>query len=67
MPCQPIKDGFICSNKIVTHKGYVIEFPPIGSPVMLHPLLHAALDYSETPKEFWDAVADHEESLKNRK
>lgn len=60
MPCERIQDGFICSNNIVTHKGYIIEFPKTGSPAMLHPQTHAVLDYNETPQGFWDAVEDYE-------
>lgn len=37
MPCERINNGFICSNSVKKIDGYIVEFPPIGSPVALKP------------------------------
>lgn len=57
MPCERIGNAIVCSNTIIEHKGFIIEFPKIGCPAMLNK------DYEiidKPPKEFWDAVEDYQ-------
>ena len=66
MACNKVKDGFICSNDIVKHNGFLIEFPPIGCPAMLDPDTHAVIEYEATTDEFWAAVEDYQLISKNK-
>lgn len=58
MPCEQVGNKtIVCSNTVVAYKGFVIEFPKIGSPAMLDK------DYEiidDPPKEFWEAVEDYQ-------
>lgn len=66
MPCHRIKDGFVCCNKIVKFRGFTIEFPPIGCPVMLDKELQP-IEYEDTPQKFWRAVEAYmEKHCENR-
>lgn len=66
MPCERIGNAIICSNPIVDFKGFKIEFPKIGSPVMLTGEFEI-VEYEDTPKEFWDAVEEYQYREKTQK
>lgn len=57
MPCEQFGNGFICSNDVVEHNGFWIEFPPIGCPPMLNKRTYAVIN--KPPRAFWVAVEDY--------
>lgn len=56
-PCKKIGNAIVCSNTVVEHKGFTIEFPKIGSPAMLNKDFEIVDD---PPQEFWEAVEDYQ-------
>ncbi len=51
MPCQRIKDGFVCYNKVFRFKGFLFEwgYNPI-------PLNRDGMTSQRTPRGFWSAM-----------
>jgi len=66
MHCKRVGNAIFYSSPIVEHLGFIIEFPPIGSPAMLTKD-YEVVDYDDTPKEFWDAVRDYQRMESIRK
>ena len=60
MPCERIKDGFMCSSNTVEYNGWLMEFPAIGTPVMLKWGTFEVVDYCDTPSAFWDAAKEYQ-------
>ena len=60
MPCTRIKDGFVCYANMIEYKGWLIEFPGIGTPAMLDHETLEPVDYLDTPAAFWDAVREYQ-------
>ena len=60
MPCVRIKDGFMCFANVVEYNGWLMEFPSIGTPVMLDRETMEPFDFCDTPDAFWDAVKEYQ-------